>query len=140
MGWGLKLEALKVVQACVQYVGKSVADHLPALMSHAWQLFLNSQALYQHLVINNSSDTDLHEVICSAMTAMPAHAVLWCVAAQHGLLYHLQHAACLSTFGWNVQPRKCSAFLHNQSIIPPSAHAVACSNAFYACPIQKSQI
>ena len=62
-GWGLKLEVLKVVQACVQYMGKLVVSHLQPLMGHAWQLFLNSQPLYQHLVINNSSsDSDLHEV------------------------------------------------------------------------------
>lgn len=61
-GWGLKLEALKVVQACVQYMGKLVGGHLQPLMGHAWQLFLNSQPLYQHLVINNSSDSELHEV------------------------------------------------------------------------------
>lgn len=66
-GWGLKLEALKVVQACVQYMGKLVGPHLQPLMAQAWQLFLNSQPLYQHLVINNSSDSDLQEV-CSQIS------------------------------------------------------------------------
>ncbi|KAL3138300.1 hypothetical protein ABBQ32_006113 [Trebouxia sp. C0010 RCD-2024] len=56
--WGLKLEALKLVQTFVQFFSKLVAPHLPPLMAQAWHLFLASQPVYQHLVINNTPDLE----------------------------------------------------------------------------------
>ena len=64
-GWGLKLEALKVVQAGVQYLARLVAPHMGPLMAQAWHLFLGQQALYQQLVVYCSTDSDLHAVSSS---------------------------------------------------------------------------
>lgn len=61
-GWGLKLEALKVVQAGVQYLARLMAPHMGPLLAQAWHLFLSQQALYQQLVVYSSSDSDLHVV------------------------------------------------------------------------------
>ena len=68
-GWGLKLEALKLVQALVQFFSKLVGPHLPPFMAQAWHLFLASQPLYQQLVINSAPDLDSGQVaalLCSA--------------------------------------------------------------------------
>ncbi|KAL0051329.1 hypothetical protein WJX82_005781 [Trebouxia sp. C0006] len=56
--WGIKLEALKLVQTFVQFFSKLVGPYLPPLMAQAWQLFVGSQPVYQHLVINNAPDLD----------------------------------------------------------------------------------
>ena len=61
--WGIKLEALKLVQTFVQFFSKLVAPHLPPLMAQAWQLFVGSLPIYQHLVINNSPDLEGDQVI-----------------------------------------------------------------------------
>lgn len=64
--WGIKLEALKLLQTFVQFFSKLVAPHLPPLMAQAWQLFVGSQSVYQHLVINNSPDLDADQVHCTS--------------------------------------------------------------------------
>jgi len=60
--WGIKLEALKLVQTFVQFFSKLVGPYLPPLMAQAWQLFVGSQPVYQHLVINNAPDLDADQV------------------------------------------------------------------------------
>ncbi|KAL3142974.1 hypothetical protein ABBQ38_003256 [Trebouxia sp. C0009 RCD-2024] len=72
--WGLKLEALKLVQTFVQFFSKLVAPHLPPLMAQAWHLFLASQPVYQHLVINNTPDLDADQSGPSQKLHMAAEA------------------------------------------------------------------
>ena len=59
--WGLKLEALKLVQILVQYFSKYVGPHLAPVMKSAWQLFVTSVPVYQELVINNCPDIDAEQ-------------------------------------------------------------------------------
>lgn len=65
--WGIKLEALKLVQMFVQFFSKLVGPYLPPLMAQAWQLFVGSQPVYQHLVINNAPDLDADQVLHCAL-------------------------------------------------------------------------
>ena len=50
------------MQTFVQFFSKLVAPHLPPLMAQAWHLFLASQPVYQHLVIDNTPDLDADQV------------------------------------------------------------------------------
>ena len=59
--WGLKLEALKLIQIFVQYFSKIVGPHLPSIMAQAWQLFVTSLPVYQELVISNIPDVDAEQ-------------------------------------------------------------------------------
>ncbi len=67
--WGIKLEALKLVQTFVQFFSKLVGPYLPPLMAQAWQLFVGSQPVYQHLVINNAPDLDADQVFTYCLLA-----------------------------------------------------------------------
>lgn len=122
------------MQACVQYAGKLVTAHLPPLMNHAWQLFLNSQPLYQHLVINNSSDSELHEVTClsSHHTTWLAHAVMCCelISAHqdYPLSVHSTNTCGSShSLGWFHAVLSLSANHHN----PQLTETCTCSNVLY---------
>ena len=84
--WGLKLEALKLVQTYVQFFSKLVAPHLPPLMAQAWHLFLASQPVYQHHVINNTPDLDADQVLAAATTALLLLTDGTCSAAVAGLI------------------------------------------------------
>ena len=76
--WGLKLEALKLVQTFVQFFSRLVGPHLPPLMAQAWHLFLASQPLYQHLVINNIPDIETDQVLPAASSPQLLLLLLLC--------------------------------------------------------------
>jgi len=69
--WGIKLEALKLVQTFVQFFSKLVGPYLPPLMAQAWQLFVGSQPVYQHLVINNAPELDADQVFTQCLFLLP---------------------------------------------------------------------
>ena len=52
------------MQTFVQFFSKLVAPHLPPLMAQAWHLFLASQPVYQHHVINSTPDLGADQVLC----------------------------------------------------------------------------
>lgn len=60
-GWGLKLEALKLIQTFVQFFSRLIGPHLPPIMAQAWQLFVASLPVYQDLVINSTPDLDAEQ-------------------------------------------------------------------------------
>ena len=69
--WGIKLEALKLVQTFVQFFSKLVGPYLPPLMAQAWQLFVGSQPVYQHLVIDNAPNLDADQVFAQCLFLLP---------------------------------------------------------------------
>ena len=116
--WGIKLEALKLVQTFVQFFSKLVGPYLPPLMAQAWQLFVGSQPVYQHLVINNAPDLDADQVL----TQCPLAAL--CAAAAAHIKYlqgpHVWNAGslqeskrsstCSRSYAWSPEsfPVHCS--------------------------------
>ena len=119
--WGIKLEALKLVQTFVQFFSKLVGPYLPPLMAQAWQLFVGSQPVYQHLVINNAPDLDADQVL----TQCPLAAL--CAAAAAHIKYlqgpHVWNAGslqeskrsstCSRSYAWSPEsfPVHCSEYM-----------------------------
>jgi len=82
--WGIKLEALKLVQTFVQFFSKLVGPYLPPLMAQAWQLFVGSQPVYQHLVINNAPDLDADQVSTHCLFLLPYLLLLVLTSSVYG--------------------------------------------------------
>ena len=79
--WGIKLEALKLVQTFVQFFSKLVGPYLPPLMAQAWQLFVGSQPVYQHLVIDNAPDLDADQVFTQYLVGLLPNLLLLVLTA-----------------------------------------------------------
>lgn len=109
--WGIKLEALKLVQTFVQFFSKLVGPYLPPLMAQAWQLFVGSQPIYQHLVINNAPDLDADQVFTQcplAAASAAAGADIKCLQAPHGRnvgsLQESKHIpTCARSYAWSPE-------------------------------------
>ena len=96
--WGIKLEALKLVQTFVQFFSKLVGPYLPPLMAQAWQLFVGSQPVYQHLIINNAPDLDADQVFTQCLFLLPYLLVLVLTSSAYrrhmsGMLGHGKRAS-----------------------------------------------
>lgn len=61
-GWGVKLEALKIVVALVLNWRKATQHHLPNVLESAWALFAGCLPLYVSGIVRGEEDIDEGEV------------------------------------------------------------------------------
>ena len=74
-GWGVKLEALRLVVALVLNWRKATQQHLPSILDSAWALFTGCLPLYIRGIVKGEEEISDGEV--SALTASGV-ARSWC--------------------------------------------------------------